>query len=116
MPRTTPSSRTSETSSRVARPFITTIMVRPRRGRSEEHTSELQPQSNLVCRLLLEKKNDYPFSIWLWKQYGVDYPALHLVQRGLQVLLEVVATVVYFVPTHQPVRQFEGAAVSLQMR
>src|SRR2546430_7554573 len=27
-----------------------------RSGRSEEHTSELQSQSNLVCRLLLEKK------------------------------------------------------------
>src|SRR2546427_5709617 len=27
------------------------------RPRSEEHTSELQSQSNLVCRLLLEKKN-----------------------------------------------------------
>src|SRR2546430_9134156 len=27
-----------------------------RRDRSEEHTSELQSQSNLVCRLLLEKK------------------------------------------------------------
>src|SRR2546430_5826657 len=26
------------------------------RGRAEEHTSELQSQSNLVCRLLLEKK------------------------------------------------------------
>src|SRR2546427_3344192 len=26
------------------------------KGRSEEHTSELQSQSNLVCRLLLEKK------------------------------------------------------------
>src|SRR2546427_3539132 len=26
-------------------------------NRSEEHTSELQSQSNLVCRLLLEKKN-----------------------------------------------------------
>src|SRR2546427_4030199 len=26
------------------------------RSRSEEHTSELQSQSNLVCRLLLEKK------------------------------------------------------------
>src|SRR5688572_30983299 len=26
-------------------------------ARSEEHTSELQSQSNLVCRLLLEKKN-----------------------------------------------------------
>src|SRR2546430_13165886 len=28
----------------------------PRKLRSEEHTSELQSQSNLVCRLLLEKK------------------------------------------------------------
>src|SRR2546427_8797778 len=28
--------------------------------RSEEHTSELQSQSNLVCRLLLEKKNISP--------------------------------------------------------
>src|SRR2546427_8731413 len=28
-------------------------------SRSEEHTSELQSQSNLVCRLLLEKKKDY---------------------------------------------------------
>src|SRR5688572_31166185 len=27
------------------------------RARSEEHTSELQSQSNIVCRLLLEKKN-----------------------------------------------------------
>src|SRR5438270_5170702 len=29
-----------------------------RTPRSEEHTSELQSQSNLVCRLLLEKKKD----------------------------------------------------------
>src|SRR2546427_4410701 len=28
----------------------------PSANRSEEHTSELQSQSNLVCRLLLEKK------------------------------------------------------------
>src|SRR2546430_17156198 len=28
--------------------------------RSEEHTSELQSQSNLVCRLLLEKKKPEP--------------------------------------------------------
>src|SRR5260370_7090396 len=27
--------------------------------RSEEHTSELQSHLNLVCRLLLQKKNDY---------------------------------------------------------
>src|SRR2546430_6120693 len=30
--------------------------IGPGRMRSEEHTSELQSQSNLVCRLLLEKK------------------------------------------------------------
>src|SRR2546427_7012038 len=32
---------------------------RPRFIRSEEHTSELQSQSNLVCRLLLEKKKKH---------------------------------------------------------
>src|SRR5688572_31319116 len=31
-------------------------LARAKVGRSEEHTSELQSQSNLVCRLLLEKK------------------------------------------------------------
>src|SRR2546427_7101485 len=35
-------------------------LVRLNRGRrSEEHTSELQSQSNLVCRLLLEKKKKH---------------------------------------------------------
>src|SRR2546430_12710181 len=34
------------------------VILRPgASSRSEEHTSELQSQSNLVCRLLLEKKN-----------------------------------------------------------
>src|SRR2546430_970525 len=32
--------------------------------RSEEHTSELQSQSNLVCRLLLEKKNFVILVVW----------------------------------------------------
>src|SRR2546427_8266507 len=32
------------------------LLIRRARSRSEEHTSELQSQSNLVCRLLLEKK------------------------------------------------------------
>src|SRR5260221_5152558 len=31
-----------------------------RLSRSEEHTSELQSHSDLVCRLLLEQKNRYP--------------------------------------------------------
>src|SRR2546430_9820053 len=34
-------------------------------SRSEEHTSELQSQSNLVCRLLLEKKNTLATSLLL---------------------------------------------------
>src|SRR2546430_9763910 len=41
----------------VATAGVSAIPSRPRRWeRSEEHTSELQSQSNLVCRLLLEKK------------------------------------------------------------
>src|SRR2546430_7229315 len=44
---------------RIRRTCTSTLQRRTiRRGhrRSEEHTSELQSQSNLVCRLLLEKK------------------------------------------------------------
>src|SRR2546430_13629406 len=41
-----------------AQPLGLAANVGEERGiRSEEHTSELQSQSNLVCRLLLEKKN-----------------------------------------------------------
>src|SRR5688572_32550792 len=47
-----------------SRVLLSPPLVRPSRNRggpffskrSEEHTSELQSQSNLVCRLLLEKK------------------------------------------------------------
>src|SRR5260370_24480502 len=38
-------------------PVITMILARFLLNRSEEHTSELQSHLNLVCRLLLEKKN-----------------------------------------------------------
>src|SRR2546427_9088264 len=41
---------------------------RESRDRSEEHTSELQSQSNLVCRLLLEKKK---------KKHGSSNEARH---------------------------------------
>src|SRR2546430_2881876 len=41
--------------------------------RSEEHTSELQSQSNLVCRLLLEKKKQHKDSHY-WTKY--QYSAL----------------------------------------
>src|SRR2546430_6030560 len=40
--------------------------------RSEEHTSELQSQSNLVCRLLLEKKNSQQYV-----QHDKELPRRH---------------------------------------
>src|SRR2546430_3882579 len=55
-------------------------------NRSEEHTSELQSQSNLVCRLLLEKKKNcahsllFPvFVVSAWVSFrvsGLDVPAM----------------------------------------
>src|SRR3712207_7526734 len=44
------------TTAAACRPDLRRGRPRPRRGRSEEHTSELQSRQYLVCRLLLEKK------------------------------------------------------------
>src|SRR2546430_1572752 len=41
----------------IQRKWRSTVLRLCELKRSEEHTSELQSQSNLVCRLLLEKKN-----------------------------------------------------------
>src|SRR2546430_11366870 len=41
-----------------ARRRVLSAWLRRWQNRSEEHTSELQSQSNLVCRLLLEKKKN----------------------------------------------------------
>src|SRR2546430_12218016 len=50
--------------------------------RSEEHTSELQSQSNLVCRLLLEKKKNRQksyahFTLNKKNKQSLDEPAPH---------------------------------------
>src|SRR2546430_6761719 len=45
--------------------------------RSEEHTSELQSQSNLVCRLLLEKKKKTPRTSPSTQYCRLDRPASH---------------------------------------
>src|SRR6266853_6360129 len=39
--------------------YLREVLEVARWSRSEEHTSELQSQSNLVCRLLLEKKKEH---------------------------------------------------------
>src|SRR5437870_11343717 len=64
-----------QSAQKITRPRQTCISMwkqpwrRDRRGRSEEHTSELQSRGHLVCRLLLEKKKhkqynnkEYPFN------------------------------------------------------
>src|SRR5256886_6625027 len=50
------------------------------RLRSEEHTSELQSQSNLVCRLLLEKKKNNELNM----HYGMTGKLLQLVMADPQ--------------------------------
>src|SRR5688572_32674596 len=46
----------TEVKSADLKPKVLRKAIANKRRRSEEHTSELQSQSNLVCRLLLEKK------------------------------------------------------------
>src|SRR2546430_11722032 len=53
------------------------------RLRSEEHTSELQSQSNLVCRLLLEKKKKHDILVRLRVYSSEVLPLL----RALRLLL-----------------------------
>src|SRR2546430_6550869 len=46
-------------------------------ARSEEHTSELQSQSNLVCRLLLEKKKKKKKCLsftYIFKIHSIECP------------------------------------------
>src|SRR2546430_11229265 len=50
------SSTEESLTSAIARPPAARIALTGASTRSEEHTSELQSQSNLVCRLLLETK------------------------------------------------------------
>src|SRR5258705_9164317 len=45
--------------SRLGRRLLRLLVRRGVRGRSEEHTSELQSLRHLVCRLLLEKKKQF---------------------------------------------------------
>src|SRR2546430_12362611 len=47
--------------SRRVRPWV--LLATRQNQRSEEHTSELQSQSNLVCRLLLEKKKKQHYCV-----------------------------------------------------
>src|SRR2546430_12501522 len=55
------------------RPGVPGLSARIRR--SEEHTSELQSQSNLVCRLLLEKKNEALTSSSPYINYSAPWSA-----------------------------------------
>src|SRR5437016_7472450 len=73
-------------------PFETgyAVSMRFRRVRSEEHTSELQSLTNLVCRLLLEKKNRQAHAEVSneGRGHGYDWPDWrdrHLVAKRAQI-------------------------------
>src|SRR5438093_9684825 len=50
------------------------VFTPARHLRSEEHTSELQSLTNLVCRLLLEKKNRYRHVVCIADSHTAYYP------------------------------------------
>src|SRR5215510_4730252 len=94
------------------------------RGRSEEHTSELQSRGHLVCRLLLEKKkdlndgsqlipiyfkvstvNEYSSTVLHWSGYGQELlylvPGTELaLMGGLFFFNETAATEIYTLSLH----------------
>src|SRR2546421_9645713 len=54
---------------------VTMPTVAPPPTRSEEHTSELQSRSDLVCRLLLEKKK-YSIKSYREATFNVTHPVI----------------------------------------
>src|SRR2546430_5884758 len=57
------------------------LFSKPLIDRSEEHTSELQSQSNLVCRLLLDKKNDLCGEVGEYNEAARGYLHLDSISR-----------------------------------
>src|SRR2546427_4693562 len=53
----------------------------PAPSRSEEHTSELQSQSKIVCRLLLEKKKKFESQTQVLKRFQIQIERFRTAQR-----------------------------------
>src|SRR2546430_11565378 len=73
-------SKTRNISSFAKKKFLRSSAARRKRPgskRSEEHTSELQSQSNLVCRLLLEKKKNNKYKCITTPDYTNPKSYLH---------------------------------------
>src|SRR2546427_3066000 len=64
-------------------PSVAPIAIDPR---SEEHTSELQSQSNLVCRLLLEKKKKKTHLILRPTAFRLHLPVYHMYEHAQYML------------------------------
>src|SRR3712207_7996857 len=102
---TSPSTRRSRRRASRAPPCATGCSAG---GRSEEHTSELQSRQYLVCRLLLEKKNNKDF--FIMKKYNIlthaEYVRLNIqthytfLSHSTASLLVLLTTVCAFAWTH----------------
>src|SRR5689334_24203968 len=70
-----------------AGPPVDLLELLPPAGRSEEHTSELQSQFHLVCRLLLEKKNSFGRLVGVLerdRQRESSHPAAMVIELELE--------------------------------
>src|SRR5699024_12074385 len=54
------------------------VKLKPNQSRSEEHTSELQSRFDLVCRLLIEKKNNTKFFFDIYPYVTIFYASTHI--------------------------------------
>src|SRR5256885_180488 len=81
------------------------LLRRSRDARSEEHTSELQSPCNLVCRLLLEKKNDIAYYV-----HPVNIQTACLIMEGAEFTENIINGV------ERPVKAAELFAFTLRVR
>src|SRR5258706_7991345 len=76
--------------------------------RSEEHTSELQSLTNLVCRLLLEKKKKHTHTITAGQVLGT--------YKFIRLYLPAARSMIFGVDTHSCVTRVVKPIISLQPR
>src|SRR2546430_2840844 len=79
-----------------------------RKQRSEEHTSELQSQSNLVCRLLLEKKTQNRTQTLSMQGLARNAPALRTKPSTRQLLYRTAAVALICLKNASPLFYFHS--------
>src|SRR5205809_7836167 len=87
-------------------------------GRSEEHTSELQSRLHLVCRLLLEKKNEveHGYADFRARREATVWQRLNRILLVLLIIAIWLVIVSLFVPPYKKLMQSRTEIDNLQQR